>query len=258
MTVKSQAVAELLEEAAARLVALKARDPREIRAEARLRERMGEVLGPLVDRVVETVERSGAILTDPDDPRVVAMFGDLKATREALMEVLTEEVGEETLRVIESIERRVTEARRKTAKKAIPDELRPKGMDRILFETMSRLAASMLTRFRKRVLDRLVEAADVDMPPRELRSLLSEMLNNEIRQMARHATGDARNEATMDSFRRLGVRRHRWVTAGDDAVREEHAAVDGEVVEVGERFSNGRIRPGGLGCRCHLEPVLEE
>src|SRR5690606_38817363 len=35
-----------------------------------------------------------------------------------------------------------------------------------------------------------------------------------------------------------------WLTAGDDRVRDEHAAIDGERVPLGSKFSNGLTAPG--------------
>lgn len=46
--------------------------------------------------------------------------------------------------------------------------------------------------------------------------------------------------------------RKRWNTAGDDRVREEHAALDGETVDIDAQFSNGLDAPGEPNCRCVL------
>jgi SPP1 gp7 family putative phage head morphogenesis protein len=43
-----------------------------------------------------------------------------------------------------------------------------------------------------------------------------------------------------------------WLTAGDDRVREEHAAMEGERVKIDEEFSNGLLAPGEPNCRCTL------
>ena len=47
-----------------------------------------------------------------------------------------------------------------------------------------------------------------------------------------------------------------WITAGDDRVREEHVALDGEVVKVGENFSNGLPYPQEPNCRCTTVAVV--
>lgn len=41
-----------------------------------------------------------------------------------------------------------------------------------------------------------------------------------------------------------------WATAGDARVRDEHSAMEGETVDVDEKFSNGLLYPGEPNCRC--------
>jgi SPP1 gp7 family putative phage head morphogenesis protein len=52
-----------------------------------------------------------------------------------------------------------------------------------------------------------------------------------------------------------------WMTAGDDRVRDSHAAINGEVIESDEKFSNGLAHPRDtnstdasevIACRCSL------
>lgn len=43
-----------------------------------------------------------------------------------------------------------------------------------------------------------------------------------------------------------------WSTAGDERVRDEHAAMEGETVGISEKFSNGREFPDEPNCRCAL------
>lgn len=227
-----------------RLTALKARTPTEVRTEARLRERLETIFAPLLERAAGSDARS--------EETARAALGSLEGVEEALLEVLSEEIGEEAARAIAAVERKVG------ATKQLPDALRPYNMDRRLFDTLSRVASRMLGRFQDRTVEALVQAAEVDMPRDQLREVLRERLGAELRNNSRHALGEARNEATETAERDLGVTHHRWVTAGDGDVRPAHADVDGEVVRVGEEFSNGWLRPGGVGCRCRLEPVVQE
>ena len=41
-----------------------------------------------------------------------------------------------------------------------------------------------------------------------------------------------------------------WLTAGDDRVRDEHAAMEGEERGIDEEFSNGEQSPSSPNCRC--------
>jgi len=60
-----------------------------------------------------------------------------------------------------------------------------------------------------------------------------------------------------------GVGEYRWRTAGDDAVRENHAALDGLIQRWAEPPPGGGTKPGdaghpgeGYGCRCEAEPLV--
>lgn len=41
-----------------------------------------------------------------------------------------------------------------------------------------------------------------------------------------------------------------WHSTGDSRTRDEHAAMDGETVDIDEAFSNGLMQPGDPNCRC--------
>lgn len=56
-----------------------------------------------------------------------------------------------------------------------------------------------------------------------------------------------------------------WIATGDERTRESHMAVNGEIVKVNERFSNGLMNPGDpngaasevYNCRCTMGTVLD-
>jgi SPP1 gp7 family putative phage head morphogenesis protein len=85
--------------------------------------------------------------------------------------------------------------------------------------------------------------------------------------IARTETNRVMSEATQEAIRSanaLGVKvRNRWDATLDSRTRDSHREVDGEVREVGEKFSNGLRRPGdggpadSINCRCCITPVLE-
>lgn len=86
---------------------------------------------------------------------------------------------------------------------------------------------------------------------------------------ARTATTNAENAGRLSSFERaadLGIKvKQSWMATLDDRTREEHRAMDGEEVEVGEKFSNGLRYPGDpfgapeevWNCRCTLVASVE-
>jgi len=67
----------------------------------------------------------------------------------------------------------------------------------------------------------------------------------------------AHNSGALNGYRQSGVvEKKTWLTAGDDRVREEHAAMDGETVMLEEAFSNGLMHPQEPNCRCCMIPVI--
>ena len=48
-----------------------------------------------------------------------------------------------------------------------------------------------------------------------------------------------------------------WRTSGDDRVRDEHAAMEGERVPINEPFSNGSMYPDSINERCTAEYEVE-
>lgn len=82
--------------------------------------------------------------------------------------------------------------------------------------------------------------------------------------IARTETSGAVNGGTEIYYKETGVEKKKWVTAGDESVRETHRQIDGEVQYVGDRFSNGLHFPSDqegdaaevINCRCALVPVL--
>jgi SPP1 gp7 family putative phage head morphogenesis protein len=65
------------------------------------------------------------------------------------------------------------------------------------------------------------------------------------------ATGSAEMAARWDSFEQDGDRYNlQYRTAGDDRVRDEHAAMDGTTLPVDDPFWNSYYPPNGWRCRC--------
>ena len=85
---------------------------------------------------------------------------------------------------------------------------------------------------------------------------------------ARTAMTEAQNAGRVNSYQRckdmgIGVQ-HQWMATHDSITRDSHVLLDGEIVEVGEEFSNGLRYPCDptgdpseyWNCRCTLVPVL--
>jgi len=89
--------------------------------------------------------------------------------------------------------------------------------------------------------------------------------------IARTEIGSAYSIARHEEMKGQGFERHQWLTAADDGVRDgnepgefDHAKCNGEVVNVGDKFSCGLAYPmeaGGeagnvINCRCETIPLI--
>lgn len=111
----------------------------------------------------------------------------------------------------------------------------------------------------------IVEAA------RSLDSTFTSMMDYELKRVARTEINGAQNQATFLTEQELGLDYHQWWTAQDDRVRgndpadtADHVYLHGQIVRIGEPFSNGLLHPldtsGDISewiqCRCRAVPFL--
>ena len=77
--------------------------------------------------------------------------------------------------------------------------------------------------------------------------------------IARTETINASNSGALEAYKQSGiVEKKEWLATMDDRVRDEHAAMNGEVVDIDKPFSNGEMYPGEPNCRCTVLPVLKK
>jgi len=88
----------------------------------------------------------------------------------------------------------------------------------------------------------------------------------ETERIARTEVLSTSNEATIEAYVQSDVvEKKEWLATMDDRVRDSHAEMNGKVVELDERFSNGLLFPGDpmgdpeeiINCRCTILPVIE-
>lgn len=92
----------------------------------------------------------------------------------------------------------------------------------------------------------------------DLRSQFDYMETFELKRIARTEVNSFHNEGNYIAKQESGVQYHMWVTSGDERVRSAHKSIDGEIVKVGDLFSNGLRYPGDrsgdigqwINCRC--------
>jgi len=75
--------------------------------------------------------------------------------------------------------------------------------------------------------------------------------------VARTEIVSASNKGRLESMKVNGFEFHMWTTQRDERVRDEHALMGGEVVEIDKAFSNGDAWPQSIGERCATIPQRE-
>jgi SPP1 gp7 family putative phage head morphogenesis protein len=75
--------------------------------------------------------------------------------------------------------------------------------------------------------------------------------------IARTESTAVNNEGFLEAYKQSKVvNSMEWLSAKDSRVRPEHVDLDGDIVKVGEPFSNGLLFPSEPNCRCVLAPVI--
>ena len=86
----------------------------------------------------------------------------------------------------------------------------------------------------------------------------------EAKRIARTEIHNSHNQGVMRIYNEVGVEYTQWIAANDDRVRESHAEIDGEIIRVGDTYSNGLKYPGDtsgdieewINCRCSNAPFV--
>lgn len=80
---------------------------------------------------------------------------------------------------------------------------------------------------------------------------------NRAKLIAQDQISKANSLMTEQRLKQIGVKRYVWRTMGDSRVRDEHAARNGKIFEVGKPPSGGP--PGyAIRCRCRAEAVFDD
>lgn len=97
-----------------------------------------------------------------------------------------------------------------------------------------------------------------------LEQVFTNMQTYELERIARTELGRAESLGMYTSEIELGVEYHQWSTMEDDLVRDSHSDLEGQIVRVGDEFSNGLKYPldtsgdisEWINCRCVLLPYI--
>lgn len=106
---------------------------------------------------------------------------------------------------------------------------------------------------------------------RNLRNVFTNLDDDGLNNIARTEINGAQNQGAHLTLQELGVEYQKWWTAKDSRVRgrnskdkADHVKMHGQIVKVGDKFSNGLEYPGDrsgrieewINCRCTLVPFI--
>ena len=243
------------------LRALKQVPGRQLQAEARLTRELQNLFSEVAERTLEEVIGRNRLPTDD-------------ATMRLVLQHILEAEGEYK----DILGSEVTQAARYGRNRVI-SELQRMGVG-ISFTDFSRRVQGLIdehvftasqhtiNRVVGNVMNNLAQIYEdglgIDDAAVELRKVFQAMQDYELRRVARTEINSFQNEGAYLTENELGVRYHMWYTAEDERVRSEHVDLHGEIVPVGEPFSNGLYHPGDragdikewINCRCRLVPFL--
>ena len=132
-------------------------------------------------------------------------------------------------------------------------------------QTMARVEQSIMTI----LLDGYKSGKGIDYVANELNKRFDQLTTWESKRIARTEIHNSHNTAVMDTYQEIGVEYTMWITAHDDRVRglkptdtADHVELDGEIIRLGDTYSNGLRYPGDtdgpieewINCRCANAP----
>ena len=132
-------------------------------------------------------------------------------------------------------------------------------------QTLARVEQSIMTI----LLDGYKSGKGIDYVANQINQRFGQLTTWESKRIARTEIHNSHNTAVKDTYTELGVEYTMWITAHDDRVRglkptdtADHVELDGEIIRLGDTYSNGLKYPGDtdgpieewINCRCANAP----
>ena len=104
----------------------------------------------------------------------------------------------------------------------------------------------------------------IDYVANNLTKRFDQLTTWESKRIARTEIHNAHNRGTMDKYQEYGVEYTMWIAADDERTRESHLEINGEIIRLGDTYSNGLKYPGDtdgpieewINCRCSNAPYV--
>ena len=241
---------------------LKKQSPEMRRQEARLTRDIRALFGGVMDKTLAELERLGHIPVSTIDQQMILRH--ILEARESLTEVIEEGT------------RDAADAGRYAAAQMIPggvhfDDFSKHAYDLLrsqAFEASDRVIARVTGDVMGRIAEGYAKGLGIRDVAQSLQDQFSQIRGYEAERIARTETNSAQSAGRYLTMEELGVEYHQWWTADDDRVRDSeevsHVEMHGQIVRVGDLFSNGLRYPGDksgdisewVSCRCTDVPFL--
>lgn len=251
-----------------RLMAYKKRPAAMVAAEAKLNTRLDALFSGIFEDVVREFQAIGRVPADAQTRRQIVRF--FTEARDELITVVADETAVAAQhgrnKIISHMQRQGIAIRFDDVPRGIIDAIRER--------TFVPLTATM-KRVTQNVMDILADCYEKGMgvfdTAQELKKTFTTISNRDLRTIARTEIQCTQNHASYLTQQEIGVDFHMWITAEDDRVRghkpedeADHTIMHGQIVRVGDKFSNGLLYPGDrtgeieewINCRCHDVPFF--
>lgn len=148
-----------------------------------------------------------------------------------------------------------------------------RGAEEDLFERIFIASQATMARVEQSImailLDGYKSGKGINYVANELTRRFDQLTTWESKRIARTEIHNSHNTAVHDSYNEMGIEYTMWITSHDDRVRglketdtADHVELDGEIIRLGDTYSNGLHYPGDtdgpieewINCRCANAP----
>ena len=132
------------------------------------------------------------------------------------------------------------------------------------FTASKRALARVTSQINQIITDGYTSGKGINVVAGMLQKRFDQLETWEAKRIARTEIHNAHNNAVMRTYNNLGVEYTQWIAADDDRTRDSHVEVDGEIIPIGSKYSNGLEYPGDtngpleewINCRCSNAPFV--
>ena len=148
-----------------------------------------------------------------------------------------------------------------------------RGAEEDLFERIFIASQATMARVEQSIMNILLDGyksgKGINYVANELTRRFDQLTTWESKRIARTEIHNSHNTAVHDSYNEMGIEYTMWITSHDDRVRglketdtADHVELDGEIIRLGDTYSNGLRYPGDtdgpieewINCRCANAP----